>query len=234
MIKLKPACPTFSNMDFSIVDDLVEVLPWFELTEDDHSQIRLLFANPFGELITRKTNRVIYSKHSEVCKQIGSRLKTMDGGGGDGMMRVGEYVRRGDAEFWTMRSVFRHAMLQLEWVTDDGAADLDVNFAEEVSRARGLSTDELSARAADFPESPEWISVTTRRPIRNQYVVALALERANGVCEMCQQPAPFIAKSTGQPYLEVHHVSLLADGGKDIATNTLAVCPNCHRKAHFG
>ncbi|MFM5358466.1 HNH endonuclease [Aeromonas veronii] len=38
----------------------------------------------------------------------------------------------------------------------------------------------------------------------------------------------------GTPYLEVHHKEKLADGGEDTLENTIALCPNCHRKFHFG
>jgi 5-methylcytosine-specific restriction endonuclease McrA len=31
-----------------------------------------------------------------------------------------------------------------------------------------------------------------------------------------------------------HHVKQLAHGGEDTVENAIAVCPNCHRKAHHG
>ncbi|WP_306234570.1 HNH endonuclease [Burkholderia pseudomallei] len=34
-------------------------------------------------------------------------------------------------------------------------------------------------------------------------------------------------------FLEVHHLRKLADGGSDMVTNAVAVCPNCHRRLHF-
>jgi 5-methylcytosine-specific restriction protein A len=57
--------------------------------------------------------------------------------------------------------------------------------------------------------------------------------RAMGVCENCNKLAPFIEKG-GQPYLEVHHLFRLADDGPDSPENVAALCPNCHRMAHFG
>jgi 5-methylcytosine-specific restriction protein A len=69
---------------------------------------------------------------------------------------------------------------------------------------------------------------------RNPDVVAEVLARANGVCEGCQSPAPFIRAKDGTPYLEVHHNVQLALGGDDTVKNAVALCPNCHRKAHFG
>lgn len=69
---------------------------------------------------------------------------------------------------------------------------------------------------------------------RNPDVVAEVLFRASGICERCGRDAPFIGKSTGLPYLEVHHKVQLAHGGEDTLENAIAVCPNCHRELHFG
>lgn len=42
----------------------------------------------------------------------------------------------------------------------------------------------------------------------------------------------FLKYKNGKPYLESHHVITLADGGPDVIYNTIAICPNCHRKIH--
>jgi hypothetical protein len=39
--------------------------------------------------------------------------------------------------------------------------------------------------------------------------------------------------ANGQPYLEVHHVKPLAEGGPDLVENAVALCPNCHRRCHL-
>lgn len=36
----------------------------------------------------------------------------------------------------------------------------------------------------------------------------------------------------GEPYLETHHIVWLARGGEDSIENTVALCPNCHKKMH--
>lgn len=69
---------------------------------------------------------------------------------------------------------------------------------------------------------------------RNPDVVAVVLQRANGNCECCKKPAPFIRKSDNTPYLEVHHTIPLAAGGDDTVKNAEALCPNCHREKHYG
>lgn len=67
--------------------------------------------------------------------------------------------------------------------------------------------------------------------IRDPRVVAYTQKRAGGICELCQDPAPF-QKVDGSPYLETHHVLPLAEGGPDTPGNCAAVCPNCHRALH--
>ena len=57
-------------------------------------------------------------------------------------------------------------------------------------------------------------------------------KRAHGVCQLCNSPAPFIDKN-GNQYLEVHHIVWLSRGGTDSTDNTVAICPNCHRRMHM-
>ena len=67
---------------------------------------------------------------------------------------------------------------------------------------------------------------------RNQYIAEFTKERAKGICDLCGNEAPFKDKN-GKPYLESHHVITLADNGPDAIYNTVAICPNCHRKVHL-
>lgn len=69
---------------------------------------------------------------------------------------------------------------------------------------------------------------------RNPDVISKVLERAEGVCEGCEQDAPFIGFAKQAPYLEVHHKKRLADDGDDTVDNAIALCPDCHRERHFG
>ena len=68
---------------------------------------------------------------------------------------------------------------------------------------------------------------------RNPLVKAWVLREANGVCELCEQIGPF-TDSEGQPFLEVHHIKPLAEDGADMLFNAVALCPNCHRRCHYG
>jgi 5-methylcytosine-specific restriction protein A len=67
---------------------------------------------------------------------------------------------------------------------------------------------------------------------RSSMVRAYALARAAGTCEGCSQPGPFESLD-GTRFLEVHHLLRLADHGPDDPENVVALCPNCHRRAHL-
>lgn len=81
-------------------------------------------------------------------------------------------------------------------------------------------------------ESPEKTAVSTAQYKRDPYIAEYAKRRANGVCQLCGQEAPFLDKK-GQPYLESHHIIYLSKGGADSVENTVALCPNCHKKVHL-
>lgn len=68
---------------------------------------------------------------------------------------------------------------------------------------------------------------------RSQAIVDYALDRSNGSCELCRSAAPFQTRR-GIPYLEVHHIRRLSDGGPDDPRFVAAICPNCHREVHHG
>lgn len=78
---------------------------------------------------------------------------------------------------------------------------------------------------------PSTYQVQTTAYVRDPAVCAFVLDRAKGVCEACDQPAPF-QKADGEPFLEVHHLTPLAERGSDTVDNTIAACPNCHRRLH--
>ncbi|MCC4242482.1 HNH endonuclease [Thalassospira povalilytica] len=91
-------------------------------------------------------------------------------------------------------------------------------------------TNNQQAARASFLES---VHRTVRQFNRSQAVQSEVLNRAQGYCECCEQKAPF-KKLDGNPYLEIHHVLPLAQGGPDTVENAIACCANCHRELHFG
>jgi 5-methylcytosine-specific restriction protein A len=112
--------------------------------------------------------------------------------------------------------------------------DVEKEFEKRLSDSQKDSSAVRQERLAKAPTLPEAVQVVSRVYRRNADVVAEVLYRAKGKCEECHSPAPFPRASDGSPYLEAHHRIMLSHGGEDTVENALAVCPNCHRKLHFG
>ncbi|PSQ21331.1 HNH endonuclease [Halobacteriales archaeon QS_9_67_17] len=107
--------------------------------------------------------------------------------------------------------------------------------------ASSLSEEELFEKAKQSsPTGPPTSGVSssnssTDRHLykRSDIVKDFALRVANGVCQGCEEPAPFV-DGDDDPFLEVHHIQRLSDDGPDDPENVIAVCPNCHRRVHYG
>jgi len=100
------------------------------------------------------------------------------------------------------------------------------------NKIRKLSTDELKKRAQqNGRDKAGRRTVTSLAYIRDEAVSEYAKRRANGICQLCGEQAPFDDEH-GNPYLESHHIEWLSKDGPDTIDNTVALCPNCHRKMH--
>jgi len=105
---------------------------------------------------------------------------------------------------------------------------------KRIKKNKKLTADELLERI----KSKKGSRKPAKRPTRSNYfqrdedVILYSLLRAEGICELCEKPAPFV-KSDGEGFLEVHHIQHLANDGDDTIENTVALCPNCHRKMHI-
>ncbi len=97
--------------------------------------------------------------------------------------------------------------------------------------ASRLSYSELERRAKYSRKGVGRRQVISKTYERNVYVAELAKRIANGKCQLCGNDAPFKDRK-GVPYLEEHHLTWLSEGGEDVIENTVALCPNCHRKMH--
>lgn len=111
---------------------------------------------------------------------------------------------------------------------------LQENFDKEVEIGRKLTQMERLDKMKNYPEHPTTSESKVKVYNRNPYVIAEVLEKAKGKCHYCGQDAPFNRTSDETPFLEVHHIVSLSDGGKDTIENTIALCPNCHRGMHYG
>jgi 5-methylcytosine-specific restriction protein A len=85
----------------------------------------------------------------------------------------------------------------------------------------------------DTREDQETSSRAAKRHalVRSKATRSTVLARAGGRCEGCANPAPF-NDVNGAPYHETHDIRRKSDGGPGDPRWVIALCPNCHRRAH--
>jgi 5-methylcytosine-specific restriction protein A len=147
---------------------------------------------------------------------------------------IGEYVCQGwhteqrpDTE-GTSRSAIIFELAPLDALFDIALAPV-VDAPKSVEEFNKLRARAMAAASPDPKSKTVPTDVFTRSRIIRDY----ALARAGGSCENCKNDAPF-KTSSGQSFLEVHHIRRLTDGGPDAPSGVAAVCPNCHRELHYG
>ncbi len=114
-----------------------------------------------------------------------------------------------------------------------------------IARRRETGLPDLKEKVLDVSSMDELraVAISCARPsirqmrrsatyrVGSQAIVRYVQCRAKGRCEGCNAPSPF-RKSDGSPYLESHHTTRRADDGPDHPAHVIALCPNCHRRAH--
>lgn len=130
--------------------------------------------------------------------------------------------------------------------------EVDSIFEKEVKKAEELSDDELLKKIASKGliygtnrrnRKSVQHSLSEKKLSKKNRIISVAYDRdadvseyakrrAVGYCDLCEQNAPFV-NDNNIPYLEVHHIKWLSDGGADTLDNVSALCPNCHRKMHI-
>lgn len=98
-------------------------------------------------------------------------------------------------------------------------------------RAAALAAAGVSLASAAGNTTPTRFERVVHEFARSPAVWGGVLRIAAGRCELCECAAPFL-RADGSPYLEVHHVRTLAEGGADTVENAVALCPTCHRLLH--
>jgi hypothetical protein len=215
-------------------------------SDKDQDYKAWLEEHPMGYVVNTSAGRsqVYYVLHRATCRAL---LKEVQRRGDVPGALTGRYIKVCSAE--------RTPLALLAWVRERRSAGFSKlcavcnphppiedgvplatssTFAAEVEQAMALSPEDRAHHLARQPAGTAFHLAMTVVYDRSPYVVAEVLARAQGHCERCGKPAPFLRRTDGSPYLEVHHCRRLADGGPDLPSNALALCPNCHRRAHHG
>jgi predicted HNH restriction endonuclease len=94
-----------------------------------------------------------------------------------------------------------------------------------------VSMEDLQRIAEGGKNKPAAYKTLVTEYKRNPFIALYVKKKADGVCQLCENTAPFHLENK-EPYLEVHHIKWLSQGGEDSINNAVALCPNCHRKMH--
>jgi len=131
------------------------------------------------------------------------------------------------------QSIGAHSVGAIEYLSDVVDATLP-NPSFAYNSLRSISNENLAKLATSYNLYPRKAETTSSKFIRNPYIVEQAKRIANGKCQDCGNLAPFLTKGTNEPFLEIHHIVPLSLDGEDTIENVVALCPNCHRKRHYG
>jgi 5-methylcytosine-specific restriction protein A len=145
---------------------------------------------------------------------------------------------------WAKKDLVDNGTIKQPSVSGRGIWDLAnlKSWKEDLSPLLYNSPDELEeilARISPTVNRPEGQAIPPRISVlsevfgRDARVVAYILSEAAGICDVCRKSSPF-TRDNDEPFLEVHHIKRLADGGSDTVQNAIAACPNCHRELHYG
>lgn len=108
---------------------------------------------------------------------------------------------------------------------------------EAISKVLGESIDYLVSDDLLIENNKQTKNIEDKESLESDLILdreSLLYKRlliyAKGLCELCKHNAPF--EMDGEPYLELHQLTSMSDGGLPVPENTVLLCPNCHTKIH--
>jgi len=148
------------------------------------------------------------------------------------MVCIGYEWAEGPDKEGRIRKIIRFYLAPIQSL-DTTLLEENLELRESYNELRRMPLERLREVALqEAKEQADSREARRRMWLRSQAIRRYALQRAQGQCEACDQPAPFRTPE-GEPFLEVHHIQRLSDGGPDHPERVAAICPNCHRRAHY-
>lgn len=110
----------------------------------------------------------------------------------------------------------------------------DAKYQEEILFAQSSSTAEKPLEIPGFTTTGENKSLK-----RNPDFAREALEKASFQCELDSSHKTFVSPITKNNFVEAHHLIPIKlqrefNYSLDVPGNIVSLCPNCHRKIHYG
>jgi len=161
------------------------------------------------------------------------------------VLKATEYIYRGQVSLmgkpYQEEQLDSKGLLRTVWMFPIAMQSADQGISQELVKNLQRDKERKASRASDEEVFQKALinesRIVSQRKIsstvylRDSYVSEYAKRRANGKCQLCGEDAPF-QNQDGKPYLETHHIVWVSQGGSDTMDNTVALCPNCHRKMH--
>jgi len=171
---------------------------------------------------------LVHSKIFELCNDAGSRTFTLK-----------DLLDRFENEFLEFRPSNVNAIpkvrQQLQYLRNDGV----LGFMDR----RGTYTlKNMDVLAGEVEEESMIQVIKSSPPEKKEYLLEVFARDRGWVSEAksrfgcyCLYPrcANHFLKPDGEPYIEVHHILPLCEGGEDSLWNLAVVCAHHHRMAHF-
>lgn len=211
-------------------------------TSSGETEPKLQYA-PLGAFLRLRTEAELRLKLSEIATILGRELpqeawtpQFWANASDHHQTRRGQWLDAGYRAFFERRTesvLFRKTTsdaFRLEEPTDDPE---ELRSRTQAAKHRMELATDGSMPPPPGSTVPEQRTSLSMQYVRDPNVIAWVLVGANGVCEACDGFAPF-TNMDDEPFLEVHHVRPLGEGGPDVVENAVAACPNCHRRFHFG
>jgi 5-methylcytosine-specific restriction endonuclease McrA len=149
---------------------------------------------------------------------------------------TGKYLETGSMQIPVMQNAVRlideigfDRIIQRSGLRDDPTA-----LFPKLQAARTGVQEVRAVNEAYATATPKLKQYLTTRVERGSAIGGKVKELNRYVCQVCGAQ-PF-ATRTGRPYAEAHHVVPLhkLESGSLASHNVVCLCPNCHRKMHYG
>lgn len=116
--------------------------------------------------------------------------------------------------------------------------EIDIDDENDVVNSDGIDLTETAIANYKPEEKPELVDSNQKKYKRNPLKAKRSIVLSKFKCNINDNHISFESKNS-KPYMEAHHLIPMAAQDKfdislDVDANIICLCPNCHRKLHYG